>query len=109
MDDNGGFVDGVENNDTRLMEMLAAQAAHRGEGLAPGDEISIAKKVNLSVNEKRMMLQKSLHMAASNGDVDQVNRLISSEAKRYIDVNGADEEGTAPLIYASCFVRNFLT
>ena len=102
--DAGGFSNGIENNDTRLMEMLAAQAAHRGEGLASGDEISIAKEEKLSIKEKRMILQKSLHTAASNGDVDRVNRLVKSEAKKFIDVNGVDEEGTAPLIYASCFV-----
>ena len=106
--DAGTFGNGVDNSDARLMEMLAAQAAHRGEGLAPEDEISIAREGKLSANEKRVMLQKSLHMAASNGDADRVNRLVQSEAKQFIDVNGADEEGTAPLIYASCFVGAIL-
>ena len=94
----------TEDNDTRLMEMLAAQAAHREDDSALADEDAIVSNANLSEAEKRMTLQKSLHMAASNGDVDRVRRLVSGSAKEYIDVNAADEEGTAPLIYASCFV-----
>ena len=86
------------------MEMLAAQAAHREDGSAAGDEDSIIADIKLSDPAKRVMLQKSLHMAASNGDVERVRRLVSGSAKNFIDVNGVDEEGTAPLIYASCFV-----
>jgi hypothetical protein len=44
-------------------------------------------------------------MAASNGDVDRVHKLVGGKAKDYVDVNMPDEEGTVPLIYASCFVR----
>jgi hypothetical protein len=43
-------------------------------------------------------------MAASNGDVDRVRKLVQGEARTYVDVNKPDEEGTVPLIYASCFV-----
>jgi len=42
-------------------------------------------------------------MAASNGDVQRVRKLVEGKAKQYVDVNMPDEEGTAPLIYASCF------
>ena len=87
------------------MEMLAAQAAHREDGSATEDEDAIVADNKLSDTEKRTMLQKSLHMAASNGDVERVSRLVTGKAKDWIDVNAADEEGTAPLIYASCFVR----
>jgi hypothetical protein len=88
------------------MEMLAAQAAHREDGSAAGDEESILSDTKLTEAEKRLTLQKSLHMAASNGDVERVRRLVSGAAKDHIDVNGADEEGTAPIIYASCFVSS---
>ena len=94
----------MEDNDNRLMEMLAAQAAHRDDGSAAADEDSIVADKKLPDTEKRAMLQKSLHMAASNGDVERVRRLVNSKVMEFIDVNGADEEGTAPLIYASCFV-----
>ena len=101
-----GFSHQIEDSDTRLVEMLQAQTAHRRDGFAAGDEDSIAADEKLSDEEKRAILQGSLHMAASNGDVERVQRLVNGEAKRYIDVNGADEEGTAPLIYASCFVSS---
>ena len=108
LDDNGYDDDQstqrIEDSDMRLMEMLAAQAAHREDGSAAGDEDSITLDKRLSDVEKKTMLQKSLHMAASNGDIERVSRLVNGSAKEYIDVNAPDEEGTAPLIYASCFV-----
>ena len=84
--------------------MLAAQAAHREDGSAGEDEDSIAVDPKLSTEEKRDMLQKALNMAASNGDVERIQRLVGGKAKDFVDVNAPDEDGTAPLIYASCFV-----
>lgn len=94
----------IEDSDIRLFEMLQAQAARGGDASAVGDEDSIVVDEELSDEEKRTLLQTSLHMAASNGDAGRVQRLVKGESRVYIDVNGADEEGTAPLIYASCFV-----
>ena len=86
------------------MEMLAAQAAHQQNNSIMGDEESVISDKRLTEEEKRGMLQRTLHMAASNGDVDRVQRLVQGRAKECIDINAADEEGSAPLIYASCFV-----
>lgn len=94
----------LEDSDTRLMEMLAAQAAHREDGFGVGDEESVIANKTLADLEKKEILQKSLNMAASNGDVERIRRLVNGKAKDYVDVNAPDEEGTAPLIYASCFV-----
>lgn len=105
-DDNDSARQRLEDNDARLMEMLAAQAAHREDGSAAGDEKAIAADKKLSDAEKKAMLQKSLHNAASNGDVDQVGRVLQGPARKYVDINGPDEEGTAPIIYASCFVSS---
>ena len=96
----------IAADDSRLMEMLAAQAAHRTDEAAAGNEEKILADAALPELDKTLILQKSLHMAASNGDIDRVNRLITGRAKAYIDVNAADEEGSAPIIYASCFVRS---
>jgi uncharacterized protein (DUF4213/DUF364 family) len=87
------------------MEMLAAQAAHREVESLGADEDAIASDEKLSESEKKDILQRSLNMAASNGDVDRVHKLVQGKAKDYVDVNMPDEEGTVPLIYASCFVR----
>ena len=106
-DEHNRFTKTAEDNDTRLMEMLAAQAAHREDESVPGDEEAVLSDKSLPEGEKRRLLQKSLHMAASNGDIERVRRLVEGKAKTYIDLNGADEEGTAPLIYASCFVSNY--
>ena len=94
----------LEDSDTRLMEMLAAQAQHREDGNAAHNEDAIAADGKLSVEEKKSLLQKSLNMAASNGDVERVRRLVGGSAKGFVDVNAPDDEGTVPLIYASCFV-----
>ena len=94
----------LEDSDSRLMEMLAAQAHHREGATLAEDEDSVSMDEKLSVDEKKDILQKSLNMAASNGDVERVRRLVGGRAKEYVDVNTPDDEGTVPLIYASCFV-----
>ena len=94
----------LQDNDSRLMEMLAAQAAHREDGSAGADEEAVVKDKKMPEAQKKATLQKSLHNAASNGDVEQIGRLLNGPARKYIDINGQDEEGTAPIIYASCFV-----
>ena len=96
----------LEDNDSRLMEMLAAQAAHREDGPAAENEETIAGNKLMSDAEKKAILQRSLHNAASNGDMEQVGRLLRGPARMYVDINGPDEEGTAPIIYASCFVSS---
>ncbi|KAL8957268.1 MAG: hypothetical protein Q9183_006104, partial [Haloplaca sp. 2 TL-2023] len=93
----------IEDSDSRLMEMLAAQAAYRENEAAAGDEDAILADKLLPDKEKRLLLQKSLQMAASNGDVERVNKVLQGKARSLINVNAADEEGRAPLIYASCF------
>lgn len=94
----------IQDSDSRLMEMVAAQAHHR-EGGSPGqDEDAIAADDTLSAAEKKEILQKSLNMAASNGEVTRIQKLVGGKAKEFVDVNQPDEEGTVPLIYASCFV-----
>jgi hypothetical protein len=85
------------------MEMVAAQQRQREDGTPGADEDAIAIDENLSNEEKRETLQKALNMAASNGDVSRVRKLVDGRAKSYVDVNLPDEEGTVPLIYASCF------
>ena len=109
LDDNGDddtTAQHLEDNDSRLMEMLAAQAAHREDGSAAGDEEAIAADKKMSDAQKKTVLQKSLHNAASNGDMEQVGRLLNGPARKFVDINGPDEEGTAPIIYASCFVSS---
>lgn len=96
----------MEDSDARLMEMLAAQAAHREVDSLGADEETIAADESLTVAEKRDILQKSLNMAASNGDVERVRKLVQGSAKSFVDANKPDEEGTVPLIYASCFVSS---
>jgi hypothetical protein len=91
------------DSDTRLMEMLAAQAAHR-DGSASEDEDAIASSDTLTDSEKKDLLQRALNMAASNGDVERIEKILGGKAKAYVDLDAPDEEGTAPLIYASCFV-----
>ncbi|OKL63165.1 hypothetical protein UA08_01167 [Talaromyces atroroseus] len=93
----------LEDSDARLLEMLAAQAAHREMDSLGTDEDDIALDEKLPDDEKSIILQKSLNMAASNGDVERVQKLVNGHARKYVDVNKPDEEGTVPLIYASCF------
>lgn len=95
---------GIPDSDTRLMQMLAAQAQHLG-GEAFGDVNAIATDDKLSDDEKKSMLQKVLIMSASNGDLDNVNKILTGKAREFVDINAPDDEGTPALVYASCFVR----
>lgn len=93
-----------QDSDSRLMEMLAAQAAHRDEASSTKDEDAIAMDNGTPDGEKRSILQRALQIAASNGDVERVGRIVLGPAREFVDLDAPDEEGTAPLIYASCFV-----
>ncbi|KAI1447477.1 hypothetical protein F5Y02DRAFT_407438 [Annulohypoxylon stygium] len=93
---------GIPDSDTRLMQMLAAQAQHLG-GEAFGDVNAIATDDKLSDDEKKSMLQKVLIMSASNGDLDNVNKILTGKAREFVDINAPDDEGTPALVYASCF------
>lgn len=86
------------------MAMLAAKQAHQEHTGAAADIDTVAKNEEMPEEEKKALLQKTLHMAASNGEVDRVQQLVNGSGKAYVDINAPDEEGTAPLIYASCFV-----
>jgi hypothetical protein len=98
---------GGPDSEARLMEMLAAQAAHSaGAGFEDADVIASDEKY--SDQEKKDLLQKALTMAASNGNVESVKKILEGKAKSFVDVNAPDEDGTPPLIYASCFVRETL-
>lgn len=98
-------VKGIEESEAQLELMLAQQAAFRVDGAGLDDD-EIAANKKLTDREKKELLQRALNMAASNGEEDRVRKLLKGEANKFIDVNAPDEEGTSPLIYASCFVRN---
>ncbi|KAK4038710.1 hypothetical protein C8A01DRAFT_47731 [Parachaetomium inaequale] len=104
LDDNYGedLTKGGPESESRLMEMLAAQAAHAA-GAAFEDEDAIAADEQRSEDEKRDILQKTFIMAASNGNVESVAKILKGKARQYIDTNAPDDEGTPALIYASCF------
>ncbi|WEW54943.1 hypothetical protein PRK78_000370 [Emydomyces testavorans] len=93
----------MEDSDARLMEMLAAQAAHRDVETMGADEDDIVADETMSDERKRDILQRTLNMAASNGDVTRVKKILNGGARQYVNVNLPDEDGTVPLIYASCF------
>lgn len=85
------------------MEMMAARASQQNSALDE-DEDTIINSKELSEEEKKEQLQKILHMAASNGDSERVEKLCKGKGREYVDLDAEDEEGTSPLIYASCFV-----
>ncbi|KAI2631667.1 hypothetical protein GGS21DRAFT_522575 [Xylaria nigripes] len=93
---------GIADSDTRLMEMLQVQAQNHG-GQTFEDVDAVAENDSLSEYEKKMILQKALNMAANNGDVVQISKILTGNTKSFVDVNAPDEDGTPPLIYASCF------
>jgi hypothetical protein len=101
--DDANDIHHLEDSDSRLVQMLASQARHKSDSALDGDEDAIALDEKLSDKEKKETLQSLLNMAASNGDVGRVIRIVNGKAKDFIDVDAPDGEGTPPLIYASCF------
>lgn len=95
-----------EGDEKNMESMLAAQASYQHDEEALLDEDSIMKDTKTDDVTKRRLLQKALHMAASNGEEERVDKLLKDPFKQYIDINIPDEEGSSPLIYASCFVSN---
>ncbi|KAI9654021.1 MAG: hypothetical protein M1831_005538 [Alyxoria varia] len=87
----------------RFDKMLAAQAAHKSNSSAEGDEDQVASDTKMPASDKKEILQRSLNLSASNGDTDRLQRLLSGAVKDFVDLNAPDTDGTAPLIYASCF------
>ncbi|KAK0634805.1 hypothetical protein B0T17DRAFT_586507 [Bombardia bombarda] len=90
-------------SEARLMEMLAAQAAHSAGGIVFSDPDTVASDDATPPAQKRDILQRAFIMAASNGNTDSVTKILSGPAREFIDVNAPDDEGTPALIYASCF------
>ncbi|KAF2739492.1 hypothetical protein EJ04DRAFT_457451 [Polyplosphaeria fusca] len=91
----------LEDSDSRLVQMLAHQARLKNDNA--GDEAKVVADEKLSNEEKQEALQGLLTLAASNGELARVQRLLSGKTKEYIDINAVDAEGTPPLVYASCF------
>ncbi|RDI77366.1 hypothetical protein Vi05172_g12664 [Venturia inaequalis] len=92
----------LEDNDSRLVQMLASQARLKDDVSTAGEDAVLAD-TSLSDAEKRDTLQGMFTMAASNGEIDRVQTFLKSPFEDWIDVNAPDAEGTPPLIYASCF------
>ncbi|CAP70826.1 uncharacterized protein PODANS_3_8850 [Podospora anserina S mat+] len=93
---------GGPDSEKRLMEMLAAQAAHTTSAVFEDEDV-VAADPKRSEEEKKDVLQRTFIMAASNGNLESVNKILNGKAREYIDVNAPDDEGTPALIYASCF------
>jgi hypothetical protein len=91
----------LEDSDSRLVQMLAHQARLKNDNA--GDEAKVVADEKLSYEEKKEALQGLFTLAASNGELERVKRLLDGKTKEYININGIDAEGTPPLVYASCF------
>jgi ankyrin repeat protein len=91
----------LEDSDSRLVQMLAHQARLKNDNA--GDEAKVVADEELTHDEKREALQGLFTLAASNGELERVKRLLDGKAREYIDVDAVDAEGTPPLVYASCF------
>ena len=112
-DDNGngdgyGSWGGEGNDEARVAQMMAASAAGRkgsetSEEAGEREEEDILNDSQLSHDQKAQSLQDILFMAASNGDVARVRRLVRGKASDLLNIDATDAEGTPPLVYASCF------
>lgn len=96
----------LADNEARLAQMLAVKHDTRDDDA--DDQAELAETAaftdaTTSQDQKARILQDYLSMAASNGDLARVQRLVSGRAARLININKPDSDGTPPLVYASCF------
>lgn len=102
-DDEEAFARDFGNDEARVAQMLAAQARKSQDDTGEAEEDQILQDDTLSRDQKAKTLQDFLFMAASNGDAKRVERLVRGQASDLVDFDAVDGEGTAPLVYASCF------
>ncbi|KAF1797635.1 DIL domain-containing protein [Mucor lusitanicus] len=64
------------------------------------DQAHISERTDLTLEEKKHMLNKLFLKSVSSGNVDKVNEFLKNPL---IDIDGKDEDNTTALIYAACF------
>ncbi|KAK9468766.1 hypothetical protein V1512DRAFT_203144 [Lipomyces arxii] len=103
-DDDDDDDERVRESTRRLQLMLSATPPMPSPDEAEISVEMVLHDPGLSTDEKRDTLQHMLIAAASNGDTEQIRRLLDEQDSRsYVNVNIPDEDGTTALIYASCF------
>jgi hypothetical protein len=102
-DEDDAFGRDFGHDDARMVQMLAAQARKGDADSGETEEDEVLNDDQLSRDQKEQNLQDFLFMAASNGDVQRVHRLVRGAASELVDLDAVDTEGTPPLVYASCF------
>ncbi|KAK9371218.1 hypothetical protein V1509DRAFT_613941 [Lipomyces kononenkoae] len=94
----------VRESTRRLQLMLSATPPAPSEEEKQMSVDEVLHDSNTTAEEKRQILQHMFTVAASNGDMGRIRRIVLEEdARGYVDVNMPDEEGTCALIYAACF------
>ncbi|KAI8089111.1 uncharacterized protein BX664DRAFT_385654 [Halteromyces radiatus] len=68
------------------------------------DDERIVDQPNIDESTKRIKMNKLFSRAASSGDLEKLTMFLNQvKYRQYIDINVKDEDGTTPLICASCF------
>ncbi|KAK9355208.1 hypothetical protein V1523DRAFT_376178 [Lipomyces doorenjongii] len=94
----------VRESTRRLQLMLSATPPGPSEDENQMSVDEVLHDLTTTAEEKRQTLQHLFIVAASNGDMDRIRRILEeADARGYVDVNMPDDEGTCALIYAACF------
>lgn len=100
---NSGDLGIVERNDfnNSLNAMLSGSGGmNHLDGFQ--DEREVVQDESLTEEQKKARLQTMFSHAASNGDHVKVGNMLKN-VRSYLDPDQQDEDGTTPLIYATCF------
>ncbi|KAK9249488.1 hypothetical protein V1506DRAFT_526087 [Lipomyces tetrasporus] len=94
----------VRESTRRLQLMLSATPPEPSEDDNQMSVDEVLHDHTITAEEKRQTLQHLFVVAASNGDMDRIRRILEhADSRSYVDVNVPDDEGTCALIYAACF------
>ncbi|CAG8434581.1 5359_t:CDS:2 [Diversispora eburnea] len=103
--DKNNNLDNNENKDStknKIEDMYDSQTSDLLFLDPLGDETLIINSTTLSEEEKKANINNIFSRAASNGNIEKVNKMLET-SREYIDIDAQDDEGTTPLIYAACF------
>ncbi|KAJ2050465.1 hypothetical protein GGI08_005485 [Coemansia sp. S2] len=72
-------------------------------------EVDIVESTELTDDKKRDLLSQRFARTASSGDVIALERLWETcQGSKWVDINYRDDQGSTPLICASCFQHSHI-
>ncbi|CEP18500.1 hypothetical protein [Parasitella parasitica] len=90
----------ILGNRISLSDMSSTSTGTNDADFMDQDQVQISERTDLSIDEKKQILNKLFLKSVSSGNVEKMNEFLKNPL---IDIDGTDEDNTTALIYAACF------